>query len=255
MNIIETNLTEIEPSDCAPDAALARSIEIDGLIIPIIIGFIGDDVGYVDPHATVKYRIIDGKRRVATLRDMGRLYVDAELRRISEVGRARVTLATNIARSRNIATEALAIQAIIHDDPLAAADIDHLCAITGIRKVVVKELLALYNGLDSLCFDLLGNGTLKPTLAKKLIRLPKEVQRGLAISLPLTGKIVDAALRDQRVDQLSMVDDIEVPTLTQSTYVAQSIDAFAVRLVGEERQILIRAAEIMRRYEVEDLEE
>jgi hypothetical protein len=254
MNFIETILTEIELSDCAPDASLARSIEIDGLIVPIILSFISDDTGYIDPHATVKYRIIDGKRRVATLRDMGKLYVNAELRNIGSASQARVTLAANIARSRNIAAEAQAIQAIIQDDPLAAADIDHLCAITGIRKVVIKELLALYSGLDKICFDLLGKGLLKPTLAKKLIRLPKAVQRGLAISLPLTGKTVDAALRDQRVEQLTIIDDIEVPTLTQSSYVAQSIDAFAVRMSGSERQILMQAAEIVRRYEVEGLD-
>jgi len=238
-NFKAVDLSLIEDVDIKPDNDLRRSLERHGQQVPIILA---------QGESDAPYTIIDGKRRVATMRAMRLQIIYAEVRAdVTAVEVAQTTLATNLARSRNVAAEASALRTILDANRMAAADLDTLCNETGLRKVLVRELVDLYFALSDRSYMALAVGSIPLSTAKKLARLTKERQDELFANGTTTGKDVDAALREMHAEQLIAIDDIQVPTLDESNYISGAVESFAMRLSGEDRKVLLLAAEIIRR--------
>lgn len=193
------------------------------------------------------YRIYDGLRRVAALRLIDHGSVDAYIA-TKEVDFANdedlyaLTIAINSLRSQNAASEATAVEALMK----AGWTEQTIHERTGIPFNKVRSLIRLKQNLVPEAFKRLKDGELAESTAKRVARLPEKEQKRVVAEERVTKKDVDAAVRHHEQDMLD-VGNIHTPNISSNEDLAAQVDAFAQKLSGKKRQVLIDAAEIIRK--------
>ncbi|MBU2249655.1 MAG: hypothetical protein KKD77_23105, partial [Gammaproteobacteria bacterium] len=117
---------------------------------------------------------------------------------------------------------------------------------TGIPLQKVRGLIRLQKTLVPEAFNRLKSGELAESTAKRVARLPDAEQKRVVSEERVTKKDVDAVVRHHEQNMLD-VAKIVTPSIDASADLAAQVDAFAQKLSGKKRQVLIDAAEIIRK--------
>jgi len=172
-------LDAIEMNGPAPGAGnLKRSLEQRGQLYPVLLQKVGD-----------RYRILDGRRRVAAARALGWKAIEAEVIE----GDERDTLAANLARSKNPVAEFLAIKAL-KEKGLTHAEI---AKEIGVSRVAVTHRLRLEKLIPEL-LEALATGRLSYSAAREAAVLDVETQKALARRLEKGEKLGAREVRGAR---------------------------------------------------------
>ena len=227
------------------DPSLTRSIAEVGQEVPVILEYDG-----TVPEQP--FKVVDGIRRTLSLQHLEMREVLAEVREDSDrYLHAKSTLVTNIARSRNLGAEINAASELTRSILSEDGAVERITGWTGMHKRDAKLLIALRNDLTASALQALVEGRMAATVAKRFAKLPRADQDRLASEPRVTGKDVESALRALRNEQLSIIEDIDIPALPspEPTNLADLVDSYAQRLSGDERTTLVAAATIIRRAE------
>lgn len=244
-------LTDIEPTPPdLPIKQLAASITSQGLLYPVIL------------TGAPPYHILDGKRRVAALRSLGET---GALALISAdpgpSGAWEITLTSNLVRSPNPAAEAEAIAGLLIDGVTE----QELAARLHLTVSTIRQRVRLLTHLTSHFFTELREGRITTNMARRLASCPPDVQHDLASDdEPLTLETIETQRRQAQlaaldvsqivIPEISMLQEEETPSRPSvpvheelRTETAEMLEEFAGEALGNDRQILLAAAKILRR--------
>lgn len=167
-------------------AALRDSLEKRGQLQPVILNATGE-------HD--KYQIVDGRRRIAALRELGKHHVRAYVYKVNPIVEASLAITANAVRGANPVSDALAII------DLAGAGYSErdIARATGLAVGTIRKRMKLAALHDDI-FRGMRAGTVAIGVAERVASLPAKRQEALAELLDKKGKItgedVDAANRE-----------------------------------------------------------
>lgn len=179
-------LSDLPPSGKAEvDASLVASIRHYGQLVPIHVRRLRVGTGY---------EVIDGRRRVAALRVLGR--ETAQAYRVSEVDRAvghALTLVLNAQRGRNAVAELEAIDQLLRQGATAG----EIARATGMTVPELRQRLRLH-GLSHTLRTALVRGQVAYRTAVVASSLPKSVQEHLEKVVTESGKLTSGDVKAAR---------------------------------------------------------
>lgn len=179
-----------------PDSKFIESVRKLGVLNPVLIA---------DGTTTesLRYRLLDGRRRVKAAREAGLESIPARLIAVDAWhGEAVLTLTANQQRSENAVSELEAIEALID----AGASEQDIYQATGTPIQRQRRLLKLRRLLPAL-YDAMDAGKVKPSVAEQAARLPECVQKELLHTLDEKGRLTAADIHEARVvEQSSAVE-------------------------------------------------
>jgi ParB/RepB/Spo0J family partition protein len=193
------SLEAITRTDDVPPPGLLRSIEMLGILQPVIL------IG------SAPYRIADGRRRVNAAAEVGLDGVPAITfpAGTSPTVAAAMALSTNVQRQQNLAGELASILELVR----AGHDLAAISRELRIPMATVRQRMRLQGLLPEL-LRALSNGELPPSLAMRVVALPISRQRELVDVLEREGRI-----RSSDVDVLRTVErEAAVATLPDSLF-------------------------------------
>jgi len=241
VHIANIPLADIEAPEVESYDDLVRSFTKIGQRVSII----------VTPNDAegVAYKIINGKRRVATANALGWETIRAEVRYENSLDRALTTLASNLVQKRNAATEAEAVEVLLAEGKTET----EIAEETGFGLRIIRELIELKTALHPTAFATLRKGGMTVATAKRLLRLPTEGQAALVKAATgeegvaqVRGKDVEASLRHYKNDMLSQMPQVVVPTGGQYGMLAAQLEQVSLKFSGKQRKLLVDASAILR---------
>jgi len=151
------------------DRALVESLASDGQRVPVLLVETGDD-------ARVTYTILDGHRRLAALRHVGRETVKAIIVRQETLECDLIALTANVRKHLTPLEQAHAVARLRERHELT---LENIARKVGLSRRYVTELVALLE-TDSAIQAALENGSIKAKTALALGQAPREYQSELA---------------------------------------------------------------------------
>ena len=220
MKILLENL--ICPDTIPPKDSFIRSIETYGQIDPIKVISLGD-----------KFLVKDGKRRVASLKQLGKTEVEAI---VVDLDGPVVTVLGNLQRSPNPLAEAKAFQELLE----LGWSQDDLSENLGISKSKVYWRLKLLNLIPELKEKIISGqmGSAAGEIASKLSR---EDQENLAQNEKVTLAATQSARRNEQLMLLDL-DSITVPKTSEMDRLLDGLTRLCVKIQGRpERDVIVEA--------------
>ncbi len=228
MKVLMSNL--ICPDTIPPKACFVRSIETYGQIDPIKVVPLGE-----------KFLVKDGKRRVASLKQLGKSEVEAI---VVDLDGPIVTILGNLMRLPNPIAEAEAFQELLD----SGWSQDDLSENLGISKSKVYWRLKLLNLLPELK-EKITSGKMGSTAGEIASKLSGEEQENLAQNEKVTLAAAQSARRSEQLVLLDL-DSITIPKTSELDQLADGLTRICSKIQpGWEREVLteaVRALESLR---------
>ena len=184
-------IADIIIPDFDPPGYMTNSTEGFGVI---------DEVKLVEKGK--KYEIVDGRRRLATLKAAGAEYVNAKIfEKLRDYERAMITLISNYCRSHNVISELEALQ-ILQDKGMEQ---DQIRMYLNVSKNKIAQLYRLKD-LPEALYTALAQNKITESIAKAIAGMSKKNQKKLAKIFLETGTVTGSdirALKNETKEQLA----------------------------------------------------
>lgn len=180
----------LESEEAKPSPQLVRAVQEHGIIVPLI----------VSPLSGGRYRVVDGRRRLAAAVKAGLEKVPAIL--LSEGDVAAATIFLHSTRGENPVAELKAMQALVR-----AGLSEEQIARAGYTTRQRIARLAKLNRLIPELFARTENGELPPSVAFEAASLPPERQYELLALSKITGDAVREVKQVRRESALPALDE------------------------------------------------
>jgi ParB/RepB/Spo0J family partition protein len=177
-----------------PPKTLLASIRRFGLLQPILVRATEHVASAIEPDApNYHHDIVFGRRRLAVCRALGidpipAIIVETDLA-IADV----MTLAENALRTSNPIGEYDAIERLVK----AGATIKDISGATGMSQGTIKARQRLFN-LDPTLLDAFRSSRITVSVAEAAAKLPKAIQKDLAVAQFATGKLTMTDIHNAR---------------------------------------------------------
>lgn len=172
--IKEVKISDILIPEYTPPSYMVDSLEGFGNL---------DEVKLV--RKGTKYEIVDGRRRLSTLKQQGVETVSAKVfDKLRDYERAMITLMSNYCRSHNIISELEALSTL-EERGVSSDTIHKYLNVTKNKVSIMKRMLDLPQEL----YQALAENKITETLAKAIAKLNKKQQKKLAKIYVTNGKL------------------------------------------------------------------
>lgn len=216
-------LSEILVDRVKPDAGLKKSMERLGLTSDVVLNELPN------LEEGKKYQVIDGRKKINDSLEEGRGEIAARVYKNLPVGVARyVTLVRNLQHSSSPVIEAEAIQAELKK----GKTLKEISEVTGISMAVLKQRLAL-NELPKPVVEKLRRNEISMAVAKKMCKLPKDVQNRIAKEKNITGEVIEQHHREFLNSQIDF-KDLDLPDVPKKE---MKMKEYHVEAAGAEREM------------------
>lgn len=232
------DLSEIEEQDCRVDHGLLRSIVAHGIVHPVRLECVGLPVD----GGCWRYRIVDGRRRVAAARSLGIEQVPALVYRVlSDDVRQVIVLLSNLQRSPNPMMEAESLYQLLSE----GWSEDRITKELGISKARYRQRYKLLD-LNSNLQEKLRVGEMTLGAALEATKLLDEDQEELGCE---EGRVTQAEVSAKtRMQQMQLLDlgSVDIPPpMSEREQLAVSLTQIAQDYQGQKRQVLLEAAVVL----------
>lgn len=206
------------------DRDLLASIADRGQLCPVILNGEGEND---------RYTVIDGRRRVRALRELGVTAVQARVYRVDTLVADALATTANTVRRPNPENELEAIESLL----AAGFDEAQIARATGMRLQTIRKRRRL-QGIPVAIRDGLRSGLLSVSVAERIAGMSGRDQRRMVRHLAATGRVtasdVARVLEARRADAIA--------TLPVALFADQERAPVTMRLYGALREVAARAA-------------
>lgn len=199
VDVADLTAVNLKPSD-----KMVQSVRRHGVLSPVLLEEVVDDDG------VISLEIVDGNRRVSAAKQVNIekvpavVYQDADPETMSAA-----TVITNTLRSKNPLTEWQALESLGE----LGHDVKRIGSLTGLTANSY-HIRMRPGGLPQALRDGLHNGTLFPTVAEAVGRLPADAQRDLARMFERKGWLSKADVDAMRKQVQGSEDSGPVPDVS-----------------------------------------
>lgn len=213
--------------DDMPSKITTESIRKNGQLDPIKVTKRGD-----------KYLVIDGKRRFKAMKMLGYEEVAVIIREANDVHIVKLT--QNIIRSRNFPDEMESVSSLIE----SGFTEKEIASMVGCDIGKINTLSNMMKKLSPKTIEAAREGKISRAVANEMAKIPREMQDKILEEGATTAKEVKAIKKSIQLETLSMFNDGKIQIEDEELY--GMILNKATSLAGNNRKILLRAAEIIR---------